>query len=188
MDPRIRRAALRYAAKTAIGQSPKLRSIRLCLIVVSLSGCYDSYGREPRVTPVDAAVVRTDAPVWADAPPPDAPPARPDVGPVACDSLLASLAITEPMPTEEHWHWGATFTDPAVHLDPAVGECCVGMDTVAGEWDGTGTPPETGTALAMACCEVIVSDQHLVPFSNLGCTPWGPPCPPEMPEDAVDLA
>jgi hypothetical protein len=171
MDPRIRRAALRYAAKTAI--------------VVSLSGCYDSHGRPPRaVALVDAAVARTDAPVWADVPPPDAPPSLPDVGPVECEPLLASLAITDPDPMEDRWHWGATFTDPAVHTDPAVGECCLAMEIRASE-DPVGGAVDIGSPLAMACCEVIVGDQHLVSSSSLGCTPWGPPCPPEMPAEDV---
>ncbi len=167
MDERIRRAALRAAQKTAI--------------IVSLSGCYAMHGR-PLAPGADAgAAVSADASLAG-----DTPPAPLDAGPppLPCADLLPSLAITLPEPPGDSWAWGAHFTEERARLDPTVGGCCMELEEAA----SAGTPlVETGAPLAMACCDVITSAQMLVPFSSLGCTPWGPPCPPEMPAD-LDLA
>lgn len=164
MDDRIRRAALRAAQKTAI--------------IVSLSGCYDMHGR-----PLPAPTADAGAPIVADAAPTaDAPTLVPDAGapPLPCGELLPSLAITLPEPVDGAWAWGAHFTDERARLDATVGGCCMELEEAA----SVGAPlVETGAPLAMACCDVITSAQMLVPFSSLGCTPWGPPCPPEMPEE-----
>lgn len=158
MDDRIRKAALRAAQKTAI--------------LVSLSGCYDMHGRAPLVPASDAGgPLGADAPLVADAPPPR---------PLPCGELLPSLEITSPEPVDETWAWGSHFADERARLDPTVGACCMELEEAV----AAGVPAvDVGAPLAMACCDVIVSAQGLVPFSNLGCTPWGPPCPPEMPDE-----
>jgi hypothetical protein len=151
MDANIRKAAIRAAAKTAI--------------VVSLSGCALDHGRPDPGT--DAAIVMA-SDAGTDA----------FVRPTECSQLLASLPIVEPDPVSDpDWHWGAQFANESDRLDPRVGQCCLEMNRRAEEGiEGA----EIGTALAMSCCEVVVTDQHLATWSALGCTPWGPPVPPEM--------
>lgn len=167
MDEGIRRAALRAALKTAI--------------IVSLSGCYDMHERVPRVALTDAGRAPPDAAIAVAV---DAPPPPPDVPPLGCSEHLESLAITNPSPPEDRWAWGAQFTDEAARVDPFTGACCMELEIAASM--GTLDPSVSGP-LAMACCDVIVTSQHLVPFSSLGCTPWGPPCPAEM-SDEDELA
>ena len=163
MDERIRRAALRAAMKTAI--------------IVSLSGCYDMHSRPTRVPITDAGRVERDAAVAVVV---DAPTA-PDVPPLACDEHLAMLAITNPTPPDDRWAWGAQFTDEATRLDPLTGACCMELEVAA---DMGTLDPSVGSPLRMACCDVVVNTQNLVSSSSLGCTPWGPPCPPEMSDEA----
>jgi hypothetical protein len=174
----VRRAALMAALKTtrsvaetrAALKSAVLRSgVALGLSGTLLGGCYEMHGVPPRVVPPppDAAalpdvVVVADAPVRPDSPPIDLP----------CDELLPSLEITAP-----EGGWGAQFTSEVARLDPTVGACCHELELAA----RAGTPVvEPFTPLAFACCDVVVFQQNLEPYSELGCTPWGPPCPPEM--------
>jgi hypothetical protein len=167
MEPSIRRAALRAAQKTAIV---------LALAGASLgSGCAASHERGLDVAPVvDAAPPEPDAAtVWPEtdaavAPDADAAPPIPD----DCDERLASLELSG---TEDTWT--TRFASDEARADPATGACCMELERAA----EAGTPDVAFTPLAMACCDVIVAVQHLQPFSNLGCTPWGPPCPPEAP-------
>ena len=163
MDDRIRRAALSAALKTAI--------------VVSLTGCYGMHQRTPRAAPAtDGGRPLGDASHVAHA---DVPP---DVPPLPCRDHLARLAITDPSEPGGTWAWGAHFTDEAARLDPHTGACCLELDVAA----SAGTlDPSVESPLAMACCDVITSAQMLVSFSSLGCTPWGPPCPPEMDDETL---
>jgi len=165
MDPNVRRAALRAAQKTAI---------ILSLAGASLyAGCSASH--EPEMPAMDASPHEPDAMVVV--PEPDATvPVEPDSGPPPtpedCDERLASLELTG---TEDIWT--TRFASGEARNDPATGACCMELENAVAE----GTSDAAFTPLGMACCEVVVGVQHLVPFSNLGCTPWGPPCPPEAP-------
>lgn len=162
----VRQAALAAALKTTrsvVGghgalKSAVLRSGVAVGLTGALLGCYDMHAHVPQP---DAAVADTSL---ADTPP-DAPPPE-------CDALLAGLDIT----VSESW--GAEFTSAAAQRDPAVGACCHELELAA----RGGTPiVEPFTPLAFACCDVVVFEQSLETYSELGCTPWGPPCPPEMP-------
>jgi hypothetical protein len=190
MDPLTRRLALLAAKKTAspsvridpafgtrhAGQRAAVRSaLVLGLTGGLLGGCALSHAA-PLASVTDAGT--RGAPDVASATPdagPDVMVHPPDAGsdaPLTCESLLASLEITPPGE-------GQTFSETA-RLDPSVGACCHQweIDVSEGRVAGEGWPP---SALAMACCDVVVFAQHLETSSILGCTPWGPPCPPEMP-------
>jgi len=173
MDDNIRRAALRAAAKTAI--------------LVSLAGCYEMHVLPPRSERSDDAGAvadsgrdAVDAHVAIDA----GPPPR-DLGTPNCAELLDRLAIHVPeTPTDDGWAWGAQFSDESARNDARVGACCMELENAS----ETDTPlVRSGEPLAMACCDVIVNTQNLVGSSSLGCTPWGPSCPPEM-DEADDVA
>ena len=172
MDHDIRRAALRAAAKTAI--------------LVSLTGCYEVHSLPGSSTPhPDTGAVAdggrsSDAHVAVD----EGPSSR-DSGAPNCAELLDRLAISIPEPpSDDRWAWGAQFSDESARNDAQVGACCLVLDNAS----ATETPLVTsGAPLAMACCDVIVSVQRIVGSSDLGCTPWGPSCPPEM-DDEDDLA
>jgi hypothetical protein len=169
MDRHIRQAALRAAAKTAV--------------LVSLSGCYEMHLRPvPVALVVDGGGPREDAQMFVD----EGPPPAPDLGERACAELLGGLALTVPEPTGSSWSWGAQFTDERARFDPRVGACCVEVEEAV-----HADPPlaSVGSPLAMACCAVIVDTQRLVSSSSLGCTPWGPACPPEISdEDELEVA
>lgn len=179
----VRRAVLAAALKATLSAEPRRalksavlrRSVALGLSG-ALLGCYDMHAalRAPDA-PAATDVTVADAPVLADVPP-DAP-VRLDVGELPCGELLPSLDITAP---EDGW--GAQFTSETARVDPTVGACCHELELAvrAGE-----RPVEPFTPLAFACCDVVVFQQRLEPYSELGCTPWGPPCPPEMPELAL---
>ena len=174
MDRGIRQAALRAAAKTAI--------------LMSLSGCYDMHLRPERLASVDAGPVvdarppREDARMSLD----EGPPPAPDLGEPACSDLLGGLALTVP-PPRGRWSWDAQFTDERARLDARVGACCLQLDADVAVSETPGDPIFPGAPLAMACCDVITTTQHLVSSASLGCTPWGPACPPEM-SDEDELA
>ena len=177
----VRRAALSAALKTtrsvggarAASKSAVLRSGVALGLSGALLGCYDMHARTPAT---DAPVaIADDAPMLADVPP-DAP-VRLDVGELPCGVLLTSLEITAP---EDGW--GARFTSEVARLDPTVGACCHELELAVRAGDRLVEP---FTPLAFACCDVVVFQQNLEPYSELGCTPWGPPCPPEMPGPAV---
>jgi hypothetical protein len=166
----VRRAALAAALKTIRSVASPPRVLRRAGAALGLGGallgCSDLHGGDPRAMS-DAAV--PDAPlaeVASDA-------AAPDALASPCDELLAGLRILD-----DGTGFGAQFADVEARLDPAVGGCCHALDAAvrAGE-----RPVEPFSPLALACCDVVVFAQGLEPFSELGCTPWGPPCPPSMP-------
>ena len=164
MDTNIRKAALRAAAKTAIALS-------LSGATLGLSACTSSHtpptSDAAMVELADAAVVEL-----ADAALHDAAVPRPDAASPECDALLGSLEL---IGTEDFWT--TRFASEEAKRDVRTGECCMELEARAAETGTEGIDP----AIGMACCEVIVSVQRLQSFSNLGCTPWGPPCPPEAP-------
>ena len=190
MDPKVRQAALLAALKTTRGTEAswtvpvRRRAVRSTLVLglqgafvggaALASGCAMQHGVPP--------VIMGDAPTADAAVAPDVP-ADPDVpmladAPTDCDSHLGSLAITTPDPEG----WGAQFTSEAARNDATTAACChqMELDVRAAHARGepTGWPPSD---LAFACCDVVVFVHHLEPSSELGCTPWGPPCPPSMP-------
>lgn len=175
----VRRAALAAALKTTRSAEPHaalksavLRSSVALGLSGALLGCYDMHAAlRASDAPPATDVAVADAPVLADAPA-DAR-VRPDAAELPCGELLPSLDITAP-----EGGWGAQFTSEAARVDPTVGACCHELELAvrAGE-----RPVEPFTPLAFACCDVVVFQQNLEPYSELGCTPWGPPCPPEMP-------
>jgi len=184
MDPQVHRRALLAALKTTKhgdvdGRSTKCALLRTTLalgLTGSFVGCAMQHGHPPvfaDVAPLaDAAVADAAAPIdVGHAVPPDAP-----VAPVACDAHLASLAIT----SASDWDWSpAQFTNEAERASAETATCCHQMELDVREArEVVEWPP---TPLAMACCDVVVFVNHLEPYSELGCTPWGPPCPPEMP-------
>jgi hypothetical protein len=166
MDPNVRRAALRAAQKTAI---------ILSLAGAGLyAGCSASH--EPEMPAMDASPHEPDAMVVV--PEPDATvPVEPDSGlpptPDDCDERLASLELVG---IEDEWT--TRFASDEARNDPTTGACCLELEHAVRE----GTVTDVAfTPLGMACCDVVVFVQHLEPYSDLGCTPWGPPCPPEAP-------
>lgn len=167
MDPFVRRAALRAAQKTAIILSLAGASVGV--------GCAASHERDliamrPMPETVDATVAVPDAApeVDASAPSEDARV----VAPADCEERLAALELTG---TEDVWT--TRFANESDRNDPIVGACCMEEEQLAAE----GASDVVFQPIGMACCDVIVYAQHLQPYSNLGCTPWGPPCPPEAP-------
>lgn len=165
MDPNVRRAALRAAAKTAIALSLSGATL--------FAGCSSSHGPSTMTPEPDAAsvVAEEDAAVMAE---PDAAVVMPDAATTpACEEHLASLAIST---DSEAWP-PSRFTSDEDRNDPRTGACCLELHTRA-ETSGTA---DIDPAIGMACCDVVVFAQELAPVSNLGCTPWGPPCPPEAP-------
>jgi len=138
-----------------------LRAAAKTAILLSLTGCYELHLRPLRSERSD------------------------DAGAPSCAALLDRLAISLPEPPpDDSWAWGAHFSEPSARNDAQVGACCMELEAAS----RTETPLVTiGEPLAMACCDVIVNTQNLVGSSSLGCTPWGPSCPPEM-DDADDVA
>ncbi len=132
-----------------------------------ISGCYEVHDASiTDAARVDATLPHDDAALFVDA-------SRDQGAPLACDELLDGLAITA--------HEGgfvAEFTSAEARVDPAVGACCHELELAARAGEPTVEP---FTPLALACCDVVVFEQSLETYSQLGCTPWGPPCPPEMP-------
>ena len=188
MDPQVHRRALLAALKTtkhALDASSNKSALLRTTLALGLTGGFVG-GFAGCAMQHDNPPVFADAAPLADAPaaidtghdvPPDAPVA-PDV-PVACDAHLASLAITP----ESTGDWSpAQFTDEAERASAETATCChqMELDVRAAREGGEAVewPP---SPLAMACCDVVVFVSHLEPYSELGCTPWGPPCPPEMP-------
>lgn len=183
MSPKVREAALLAALKTTRGGALERatpfrhRAIRSTLVLslggafVGAAGCAMQHGVPP-VMVVDAPTtdVAPDAPAEPDVPVADVP--------TDCDAHLASLAITTPDPEG----WGAQFTDEAARNSATTAACCHQMELdvrdAHARGESTGWPPSD---LSFACCDVVVFVQRLEPYSELGCTPWGPPCPPSMP-------
>jgi hypothetical protein len=169
MDPMARRVGLLAALKTTRSfegrgaRDQVLRgSVARGLSGALLGGCYDLHSGG---SPLDAASASDAAVALADAPP--------DATPLACDALLSGLAIAS-----SESGFVAHFESAEARHDPQVGACCHALELAvrAGE-----RPVEPFTPLALACCDVVVFEQSLETYSELGCTPWGPPCPPEMP-------
>ncbi|MCX5745531.1 MAG: hypothetical protein NT062_23895, partial [Proteobacteria bacterium] len=61
--------------------------------------------------------------------------------------------------------FGEPFADPSARTSPRTHECC------KEELDHDGAQAKH----RWACCTVFAQNEQ--PFA---CTPWGPPCPPEM--------
>jgi len=164
----IRKAALRAAARTAI--------------MLTLSGCALSHVREERAPRAGSGAARDAATAIADAGHDAGRDAGADAARSSCEEHLGALAIVA-----SESGWGNQFADEGARSDPFTGDCC--MEIESQTTIGTGGLPEgVSTELAMACCDTLVFVQHRESSSNLGCTPWGPPCPPEMPQDAPALA
>jgi hypothetical protein len=185
MDPQVHRRALLAALKTTKHAEIERGSRKGALLRTTLAlgltggfvGCAMQHDNPPMFE--DAARL-ADASAAIDAGheiTPDAPIA-PDV-PFGCEEHLASLEIT----TSGEPGWSpAQFTHEADRVSAETSSCChqMELDVRAAHERGERTewPP---APLAMACCEVVVFVAHLESSSELGCTPWGPPCPPEMP-------
>ncbi len=92
----------------------------------------------------------------------------------SCDEHLASLARGKPAalapddPVKARPDlYGEVFTDRAAREDARTQSCCA-------ESLGDGAAE---SKYRWECCSAIADsmDKH-----HLACTPWGPPCPPEM--------
>lgn len=95
-----------------------------------------------------------------------------DAGASGCDERLAALELID------GGELGTTrFASDDARHDREVGDCCAALDERA-RIEGMA---DIDPALGLACCDVVVFAQGRVSWSPLGCTPWGPPCPPEAP-------
>lgn len=135
-----------------------LRAAAKTALVVSL-GCSGS-SKGPQPTPTNVA------------PAPATEPAKTEP---ACDEYLASLAtvksreqLAEGDPLRDKPEVYAAFSDVALRESPKTKECC----TAALVRDGAGAKQR------FECCSALgdVPDGA----TPSACTPWGPPCPPEM--------
>lgn len=155
MDRNIRKAALRAAAKTAIALS----------LTGGLTGACAELHHPPAST-LDAATSdagsTSDAMSIADA-------SASDSSVTECDRHLASLELID----SPHIIW--PMFNELDRSDPLTGSCCLEVH----ERVTRDEPSGVSDRLELACCDAIVA-RRLVSFSPLGCTPWGPPCPPEM--------
>ena len=93
--------------------------------------------------------------------------------PVACKPYLAGLAQSHvaDLPADDPLHgkpdiYGA-FTDIAARQSAQTQQCCADELNAGVE-----------SAYRWACCSAL---GHAPPNHLAACTPWGPPCPPEMP-------
>lgn len=105
-----------------------------------------------------------------------APPANTGGTPapvVACDAHLAGLAKTDrdklaaDDPLKERMDvYGQVFADVGERTSARTQECCHEELTANG----------ASSALRWECCSALPRGSEA-----MACTPWGPPCPPEMP-------
>jgi hypothetical protein len=157
MDRNIRKAALRAAAKTAIAFS----------LTGGLTGACAELHHPPASTldaaTSDAASI-SDAMSIADA-------STSDSSVTECDGHLASLELID----SPHVWPSPRFKEPD-RSDPLTGSCCLEVHERVTRREPSGV----SEGIEMACCDAIIYAQGLVSFSPLGCTAWGPPCPPEM--------
>jgi len=65
--------------------------------------------------------------------------------------------------------YGAVFADRAARESPETQKCCTEELTAN----------SAGSKLRWECCSALVVDP-----AGAACTPWGPPCPPEMPRSS----
>lgn len=92
---------------------------------------------------------------------------------VACDAHLAGLATIEKDklaaddPLKGRMDvYGKVFASVADRTSPRTQECCNEELTTNG----------TNSKLRWECCSAVEPNTQA-----MACTPWGPPCPPEMP-------
>lgn len=101
---------------------------------------------------------------------------EPDVPPVAepsCAEYLASLETVDQVPEGDPLHgqldvYGA-FADVEARSSARTRECCTEQLVAGG----------SGAAQRWECCSALGDVPEGAEPS--ACTPWGPPCPPEMP-------
>jgi hypothetical protein len=87
----------------------------------------------------------------------------------SCGTYLDGLATAKPVdlpdgdPLKGRMDVFGAFTDPAARVAARTQECCTKeLDTV-----------DANTPHRWACCSALDNKSG-------ACTPWGPPCPPEM--------
>lgn len=151
MSPEVRRAALLAAAKTTF--------------IVSL-GCSSNLQPSSPAAPPPASTASSATP--------DAPVAAPVL---PCAQHLDGLATANPeqLPASDPLHdrlgvYGA-FTDIAARNSERTRECCTEELT----------RDHGGAAHRWACCSALSdADGNTPSIQGSACTPWGPPCPPEL--------
>lgn len=183
MDARIRREALKAAAKVAVS-----------LVAVSGIACgakidggskddaliagNDDTGTSTPRPPASGAneegnVVSPSQPAKADASHADATPEvdasvvvalDANVDLAACDAKLTALKVDS---------GGAWPPTPFAKTPENVACCTAILDEIEKSW-------QFSTENQWACCATTAPDPEQ-PFHRMACTPWGPPMPPEMP-------
>ena len=137
-----------------------LRAAAKVAIVFSLGGCGAPAASTPTpAPPPDRGGGATQAP----------PPAS-----VPCGTYLDGLALaanSAALPENDPLHgrpdvYGQPFADQTARSAPRTQECCTAELTADG----------ANAAHRWSCCSAVPETHAVV----MACTPWGPPCPPEM--------